>query len=103
MGTRSSQLRRLAASSSSLWSPVTSALGQAAGQVALAPSPPEPPDGPVDGVPLTIQLADDPAAVLADIGASDVGDDVELLDQAGDDRLPHQLLGKRQLHPDPDH
>ena len=41
--------------------------------------------------------------LLAHVGPPDVGHDVQLFDHAGDDRLAHQLLGKGQLDPDPDH
>ena len=42
-------------------------------------------------------LHDHPAGALADVGAADVGDDVEPLRERVDDRLFDQLLGERQL------
>src|ERR1035437_1011698 len=64
---------------------------------------PQPLDGSVDSRPIAVQLADDPPAVLTHIGAADVRHDVELFDHAGDDRLPHPLIRKRQLYPHADH
>src|ERR1035437_2527506 len=64
---------------------------------------PQPLDGSVDSRPIAVQLADDPPAVLTHIGAADVRHDVELFDHAGDDRLAHQLIRKRQLYPHADH
>ena len=45
----------------------------------------------------------DPAALFADVGLADVRHHRERVGHAGDDRLAHQLLRKRQLHPDSDH
>src|SRR5438105_7620454 len=59
----------------------------------------EPADGTLDGVVLAAQLADDPAEVLLDVGPPDVGHDVELLDDAGQQGLAHEVLGEGQLYP----
>src|SRR5439155_25376661 len=58
----------------------------------------EPGDGTLDGVVLAAQLADDPAEVLLDVGPADVGHDVELLHDAGDEGLAHEVLGEGELH-----
>src|SRR3990170_4247714 len=46
---------------------------------------------------LPFQLQDDPAPVLGDIGATDVGDDAKLLAQQVDEGLRHQLGGEGEL------
>src|SRR5579883_3499998 len=63
----------------------------------------EPVEGLVDRGGVTVKLADDPSGVLTDVGSSDVRNDVERLDQSGDDRLPDQFLREGEPYPHTDH
>ncbi len=54
-----------------------SAFEDVAQQVDLDPFPFEPFDGTIDGAWVAIELTDDPAGALPNIGATDIGDDVE--------------------------
>jgi hypothetical protein len=56
----------------------------------------EPLDRLLDGTGCPVELAYDPAHVVLDIGPSDVGQDVEALDQLSDDRLLDQVLREGQ-------
>src|SRR5207302_7104363 len=60
-------------------------------------------DCPVDLLIRPLDLEDDPAGALRDVGAPDVGDHVELLAHGMDDRLGDELLGKGQVDPTSGH
>src|SRR5207248_11458685 len=52
-------------------------------------------DGPVELRLLTVHFEDQPTGVPLHVGAPDVGDDVELLDDLVDERAVDELLGER--------
>src|SRR5215207_7492023 len=60
-----------------------------------ATEPLEVPDGPVELGLLSVHLEDQPPGVPLHVGAPDVRNDVELLDDLVDERPVHELLGKR--------
>src|SRR3972149_11146310 len=52
---------------------------------------------------LPVELQRDPSVVGLHVGAPDVDDDVEVLDQTVDDRLLDEMRGERQPHPPAGH
>src|SRR5436305_1715806 len=76
-----------------------SALEDVAEAVDLDAEVMQPFDGPLDGSYLTAELAQHPADLLLDAGPADVGHDVELAHDAGDDRLADQVLRECELDP----
>src|SRR4029077_1022341 len=60
-------------------------------------------DAPVELLGIAGDLEQDPALVARDVGAPDVGHDVELLAQVVDDRLLHHVRSEDELEPPPSH
>src|SRR2546427_303525 len=56
----------------------------------------EPRDGALERALVALELERHPSVVGLHLGAPDVGDEVEVLDQMVDDRLLDELRGKRQ-------
>src|SRR5207249_6537498 len=60
-------------------------------------------DAAAELVGLARDLQQHPALVAGDVGAPDVGDDVELLAELVDDRLGHQVTAEHELYAAPGH